>query len=189
MNSEFRAWTALLTAAAAATGAPTQPSAPGTAQEGLRLLWSTASKVRTAGNAHDGLWWIRVVETTLELANATGAEASWLRTGPTPNGWLPDTPTLRTAVDNLLAAVTAADPRYTGRPHHHARRSAAPGTGHRPPRPTAGADPAIDVPSAAQLASQARSSTPATDPAAAEPSHTPTAPPAGHPDRGRRRGR
>lgn len=114
MTAETQAaWTALLNAATAAVRSPSlQP--PLGPHEALQLVWATARTVRSAGHSYDGLWWIGLVESAVRLAEPTSTPRSaipaWLSNGPGPASWLTDTPTLRHAVSDLLAAATAAQP-------------------------------------------------------------------------------
>jgi hypothetical protein len=106
-------WAGVLVAAASVTGQDDLERAG----EGLRLAWATEGAVR-ADTAANELWWLRlaeaIVETAADLDLIPGSPGVGLGTGPGPRGQLPDTPGLRRAILELLAAVRDTLAGYAG---------------------------------------------------------------------------
>jgi hypothetical protein len=108
MTTRTEGWPGVLAAAATATRAATGRAALKRASEGLRLAWATDGVV-LSDTADGELWWLRLSEAIAETADdldlLPGAPGVRLGTGPAPAADLADTPMLRRAVGDLLAAV------------------------------------------------------------------------------------
>jgi hypothetical protein len=108
MTTPTNSWAGVLAAAAAGFHAAGGRTAVERAGEGLRLAWATDGAV-LSDTADGELWWLRLSEAIAETADdldlLPGAPGVRLGTGPAPAADLADTPTLRQAVGDLLAAV------------------------------------------------------------------------------------
>jgi hypothetical protein len=119
-------WPAVLADAAAALRRAAGRTALGRVGRGLRLVWAVGGAVCGCDTAAE-LWWLRlagmVADAADELDQVPGALGVGLGTDPVLDVAVADTPALRAAVAELLAAAgdAVAD---------HARRAAArPGAG------------------------------------------------------------
>ncbi len=116
-NSSEGTWRARLATATRTARVAVGPAALAIAGEALRLAWATGGTVRGA-DADAELWWLRagevIADTGDELDLLHAAPHVKLGTGPTPVAELTDSPELRAALADLLAAVRDALRRYAG---------------------------------------------------------------------------
>jgi hypothetical protein len=111
MTADFPDWIDAIAAAAAATRASDAPALR-RAEAGLRLAWSTIGGVGLVADVDGEMWWLRLAEAVADAADEVDLipETGGVRlgTGAAPPADLADTPQLRAAVRDLLAAVLAA---------------------------------------------------------------------------------